>query len=164
MEEDHDLSKFDCAKEDVEKEAQEFLITTALEYQNMNMAVTYLCRYKNEIVGYITLCSNSARFDEDQVDDIDERILHRDIPALKVAWIGVDKKFRKMGIATFMMLSVVDVALRLVSTIGIRIMTLDTREGLIEFFTKLGFKVINKERKEKSHPVMYFDLIKDSII
>lgn len=128
------------------------------------MAVTYLYYYKNEIVGYITLCSNSARFDEDQVDTIDKEIVHRDIPALKVAWLGVHKNFRKRDIGKFMMFSAVDVALRLASNIGIRIITLDTREGLIDYFKKMGFKVINRETKERSHPVMYFDLMKDSII
>lgn len=130
----------------------------------MNMAVTYLCRYKNDIVGFITICTNSVEFDWKQIENLDEKIRHKEVPALKIAWLGTHKDFRKRDIGKFMVFSAVDLALLLSSTIGIRIITLDTREDLISYYQKLGFRIINKETKEKEHPVMYFDLMKDSII
>jgi len=164
LEDNHDLSKFDCVMDAEDKEAHEFLQTTALNYQNMNMAVTYLCRYQDGIAGFITICANSVEFSWNQIKDINAEIRHKEVPALKVAWIGTHKNYRRRGIGKFMMLSAVDIALRLASTVGARIITLDTREGLITYYEKLGFKIINKETKDREHPVMYFDLVKDNII
>lgn len=68
-----------------DKEAHEFLQTTALHYQSMNMAVTYLCRYQDEIAGFITICTNSVEFSWNQIKDISEEIRHKEVPALNDA-------------------------------------------------------------------------------
>ena len=130
----------------------------------MKIAVTYLCRYNNQLVGFITLCTNSVEFSWNQLKEIDEDIRHKEIPALKVAWIGTHKNHRRRGIGSFMMLSAVDLALKLSEKIGVRLITLDTREDLISYYQKQGFKLINKETKDREHPVMYFDLLKDSVV
>ncbi len=164
LEDKHDLSDFDCTIDKEDFDAQEFLQTTALNYQDMNMAVTYLCRYRDGIVGFITICTNSVEFSWEQIKDVDEKIRHKEIPSLKVAWLGTHKKYRNRGIGTFVMLSAIELALNLSQKIGIRIVTLDTREGLVRYYERLGFTIRNKETMKKEHPVMYFDLLKDSIV
>lgn len=164
LEASHNISDFDCIIEKDDGDADEFLKTTALDYQNNGMATTYLCMYKDEIVGFVTLCNNSVDFSWSQVEKLDDSIRHTEIPALKIAWIGTHKDYRNRDIGSYMIYSAVEVALKLAYKIGVRLITLDTREALIPYYENRGFKIINKETKEKEHPVMYFDLSKSNII
>ena len=94
---EHDLSDFDCGDE----ELNNFLKDDALEQQNANLNVTKLAICDNNIVGYVSILSDSLIIknirDENVSSEIKEK-LHitnnkRTLPAVKIGRIAIDKKF-----------------------------------------------------------------------
>ncbi len=151
-----DLSNFDCGDNDLDS----FLKDDALLYQNGSLAVTYICLYKNQIVGYFSLCSDAIRLEVEEKEAMPEpKRRLGEYPAIKVARLAVHKDFRKLGIGTFLVKAALGkIAGAIIKEIGCRFVTVDAYEQAIEFYKRLGF-IQNLSKKRKTGLSMRYDLI-----
>ncbi len=127
-----DLSIFDCDDSDLNS----FLKEDALLYQNGLLAITYLCLYKNQVVGYFSLSSDSIRLDLEEKETMPEpKRRLGEYPAVKIGRLAVHKDFIKRGIGTFLVKAAMGkVVVSIMKEIGCRFVTVDAYEQAIDFY------------------------------
>jgi hypothetical protein len=84
---------FDCGDNDLNG----FLLDDALSYSNDGIATTTLVIYKDRIIAYFALCSDSIRLIWKE-KKADTKIYYPEYPALKVARLAVASNFKRKGI------------------------------------------------------------------
>ena len=151
-----------------EKELVDFLVEDALANQAMRISTTYLAFLTEggfkKLVGYVSLLSDSIRVKENKelLVFFDNKGIHYScLPALKIGRLAVDALYQKKGIGTHLILFSISTGSKLSDNVGCRFITTDAKPEAIDFYNKLGFRVL-KERKGKLIP-MYFDLSYDRI-
>jgi ribosomal protein S18 acetylase RimI-like enzyme len=148
-----DLSDLWCAEEDL----NDFLKNNAKSYHDLMLGRTYLCIYKDKVVGFMTLSIDTIRAEIMQEEDKLKNIRIKSYPALKIARLAIDIKYERKGIGKFLVLIAIGKALELSRTVGCRLIIVDSKPDAILFYKKLEFKLM-KEHQERSYPIMYFDL------
>jgi GNAT superfamily N-acetyltransferase len=151
-----DLSAFDCGDADLNS----FLKDDALPYQNDSLAVTYLCLYRNQVVGYFSLSSDAIRLDPDEKETMPEpKRRLGEYPAIKIGRLAVHNNYRKHGIGTFLIKAAMGkISDEIIKEIGCRYVTVDAYEQAVEFYKKLDF-VQNLAKKRKTGLSMRYDLM-----
>ncbi len=151
-----DLTAFDCGDSDLNA----FLKDDALIYQNGALTTTYLCLYKNQIVGYFSLSADAIRLEVMEKDLMPEpKRRLGEYPAVKIGRLAVHKNFTGRGIGTFLIKTAIGkIAGSIIKEIGVRFITVDAYEKVIGFYAKLGF-VQNLAKNRKNGRSMRFDLI-----
>lgn len=151
---EHDLSMFSS----YEKDLVEFIKEDALENQELNLSLTFLLRYKEDIVGYITLLTDRIDLKGDIKEKfIDKEIYYKSLPAIKIGRLCVDDKYLRKGLGREMMKFAVKKAEEInYDKAGCRFITLDAKRNKdknkdpLEFYKKLGFEVV-KEREKTTY-------------
>lgn len=81
-----DASSFDCGDEDL----NEFIRDDALKQMNAKINVTYLCRYKRQVVAFFTLSADSIKINIDDLQSFkDKDIPYKEFPAVKIGRLAV---------------------------------------------------------------------------
>jgi GNAT superfamily N-acetyltransferase len=89
----HRRGKFNSGQAQVD----EWLATKALQQQDKHLSSTkVLLAADNSLVGYYTLATGQVDF-SDLPHDIARRLPHRLLPVAVLAWLGVDRRFRRQG-------------------------------------------------------------------
>jgi len=145
---------FDCGNSDL----NEFLQEDALRHQNHLIAVTYLCLYEGEIVGYFTLLNDAI-----EIKGGDKRVFrrigmsYRTYPAMKIGRMAVDSRYRGYGIGRYIIRIIVSKTISYSKNFGCRYITVDSYPDAVSFYEKVGF--VHTTREEKSRTiVMRLDL------
>ncbi len=154
----HALPSFDCGHADL----NDFIRNDCAWQAEQRLAYTKLAIYQNNLVGYITLLSDSISLHEtERVWLIERNVRVHHIAALKIGRLGTQVEYQKQGIGKALMKYAVGVAFRMNEMgVGCRFLTLDSDKGAISFYEKLGF-VFSQHRdyKKKDYPNMHYDLI-----
>lgn len=149
-----DLSKFNSSSSDL----NDFLKNDALRYHKKMIGKTFVCIYKDEIIAYMTLLTDSIRVREIQDIDREEEIQVSYYPAMKIGRLAVDNQFEGKGVGTFLLKAAVGKAIELSKHVACRFIILDSKRESIGFYKKHFFKLIKKYERKK-YPTMYFDLL-----
>jgi GNAT superfamily N-acetyltransferase len=134
LSEEDDLASF-CSTSD---ELNDFLKSDALKAQNNLISRTYLCSWGGALAGFVTLTTDT-------------------IPAIKIARLAVDKRYKRRGIGQNLLLWAVGKAYEISKQIGCRYITVDAKRESIDFYLKYEFKIV-KKHEERDFPPMYFNL------
>lgn len=154
----HDLSNFKCSDDDLD----DFLKNDALKYQEQCLAVTYVCIFNEQIVGYMTLCSDSVKFNIDEANQMYKGIKLKDVPAIKLARLAVHIDYHKNGVGKYLVLRCLLMARDVKGQIGVRIVTVEAKGGSVDYYKKLGFRELQKySGKHRQHPYMYIDIMEE---
>jgi GNAT superfamily N-acetyltransferase len=154
----HAIAAFDCGHADL----NDFIRNDWPRQEEQRLSYTKLALYQDNLVGYITLLSDSIILHESERKWFIERefrVSH--VPALKIGRLGTDNRYKAKGVGTALMKYAVGVAFRLNEMgVGCRFLTLDSDKGAISFYEKLGF-VFSQHRdyKKKDYPNMHYDII-----
>jgi len=143
---------FDCGNDDL----NEFLNDDALKHQKEKIAVTYLCFYESEFVGYFSWLTDAI-----DIKGKDKRVFkkigmnYRTYPAIKLGRLAIDKKYAKSGVGSYLIDRMLKGVTFFSEYLGCRFATVDAYADAKEFYKKLGFKI----RSEREHTVfMYIDI------
>jgi GNAT superfamily N-acetyltransferase len=147
-----------------------FLQNQALDFQNSLIAQTYVVVAESDrnkdvrkVVGYITLtCSEIDLQDYYDLADCPQANKYEVLPAIKIARLAVDKKYRHYGIGKMLVKFVVLLCLDvIVEQVGCRFLITDAKDDAISFYERCGFTLLDtEENKQCEHPVMFVDLKK----
>jgi GNAT superfamily N-acetyltransferase len=124
---------FDCGRHD----QNTFLYERAWPDQQEQVSVTYLYYVKGILAAYATVCMDSlplARRERGLA------IGYRDVSALKLAQLGVDRAFQGLGLGRFVVADAISLAREEAIRVGCRYLTLDAQPDLIDWYAGQGFK------------------------
>ncbi len=153
---DDDIGYFDCGDEDL----NEFIREDALNQMNAKISVTYLCRYKEQVVAFFILSADAIKINLDDLEKFRDKDIHyKDFPALKIGRLGVCNPYQGRNIGTHLILLIIGQAFRLSKKIGIRYVSVDAYKYSVGFYKKKYFAEFIHDRRRKTVP-MYLDILK----
>lgn len=139
FDEKSNIQTFHCSNQDLD----EFLKKDALQYTQENWAITRLVYDRGQLIGYFTLAADSIEVDAIIADGV--TYPHRRYPAIKLARLAVDDRWRRNGYGKNILLKSLIVALTLSKYVGIKYLTVDSEPESVDFYRKYGF--INAKRR-----------------
>ena len=151
----HLIAAFDCGHADL----NDFIRNDWARQAEQRLSYTKVALYQNDLVGYITLLSDSIVLHEDEKNEHDFQVRH--VAALKIGRLATDNRHKGQGVGKALMKYTVGVAFRMNEMgVGCRFLTCDSDKGAISFYERLGF-VFSQHRdyKKKEYPNMHYDLI-----
>ncbi|NJD51330.1 MAG: GNAT family N-acetyltransferase [Candidatus Methanoperedens sp.] len=138
-------------------ELNEFLTNDALEDQENMISRTYLCFWRETLVGYITLLADTIGV---QSIDEDERVVdyqYTKYPAIKIGRVAVGRSFERIGIGRFLLLAAIGKSISISKEIGCRYITVDSKVNSIDFYKKHNFKEV-EGYSSSEFPKMYLNM------
>lgn len=132
---------FDCGRD----EQNQHLHARAWEDQQRRLSTTYLLHRDGLVAGYATVCMDSLPLARRERGPT---IRYQHVSALKLAQLGVDRRFQGLGIGREAVGFVVRLAVRIADQVGCRYVTLDAQPDLVGWYTDQGF-VPNRLRQEQ---------------
>jgi len=176
--EEHDLSEFDCGDDDL----NDFLKNDALKQQKSRLNVTKLIIYDREIIGYVSLLTDTLVLKNIQDEKIQLNIKNqleiksknKNISGVKIGRLALDKKYSGEGLGSHILRNILT-NLKIISDneIGFRFIIVEGYAKAFNFYVvKNGFEYLKKDYKNiknidfisKRDPTkkfyLYFDLEK----
>lgn len=148
----HELSSFNSTSE----ELNDFLKNHAQTDQDALISKSYLCYWKENLVGFVSLAADTLDVKVvDQGDGCD--CGYQKYPCMKIARLAVDRKFVRNGIGSFLLLASIGKAISVSNEIGCRYITVDSKTDAISFYEKHNFKIVEMY-KNKEFPKMYLNM------
>ena len=141
----HKLS-IDCTDEQCQDSQclQHFLCKRAKNYQHSHLGITYMVSYNKKPIGYVTLSASSIHKD---------KIIQRKrpstregsiFPALIIVNFAIDKRLRKCGFGSYVLLWCCGLARITAEKIGCRYIILFARDA-IDFYRKHEFQIAEQD-------------------
>ncbi len=157
------ISNFNC----YEQELTNFLKEDSLENQKQGISKTYLFFKENNLVGYVTLLTDTLRLEGELREFFKNKdILYKTLPAIKIGRLAVDNNFQKQGVGKAILKYSVHLTFKISQNyVGCRFLILDAKRNQdhlkdsVHFYKKFGFKTL-KERYKGTLP-MYLDIYLD---
>lgn len=142
-----------------------FLKHQANDLHNANVGKTYAALQPAEggdrVIGFITLtCSEIDIRGGYEIGDCAHASRYESMPALKVARLATDSRFKGRGIGQQLLELAISLAADHISTtVGCRFLVTDAKQGAVSFYQRQGFTLLETEvNKARSAPVMFLDL------
>jgi len=134
----------------------------AKTYAEQMLAKSYGVFNRDKLVGCATLVCGQIEVDggEPAPDVGEAHFEYKHFPAVKIARLAVDRRYRGTGLGR----ALVDFSLgvsrdTIASAVGCRFVVLDAKKQSVAFYEKNGFRMIDtKTNRERDEPVMFFDL------
>jgi ribosomal protein S18 acetylase RimI-like enzyme len=141
-----------------------FLQKQAVDFQKALVAQTYVAALlTGKIIGYITLtCSEIDLRNGYDVNDCPKANEYDSLPALKIARLAVDSKFRGEGIGQALVDTAISITVTYISPqVGCRFLITDSKKQAVGFYEKYGFTFLDTDdNRVNDNPVMFIDLTK----
>ncbi len=141
------LANFDCNNSEMNR----FFRDEVFYEQEQGMNTTILLFYKGELAAACSICCDGITLSPTEKED--EGVPYSKVPAIKIARLGRDVKFKNLGLGKFLIEFVKQLAFELnENTVGIRFITLDAYPERVEYYrSEVGFLV--NERGTKSRVI-----------
>ena len=147
---EHDLSNFKCASDDL----NEFLKSDALTQQKSKLNLTKLVMCDDAIVGYVSLLTDTIPLrdirDEDTKQDIKDQLditsKKRKLPAIKIGRFAIDEKYARKGLGSEILMSILfNVKNIAENNVGLRFVTVEGYATAYNFYTNHNFINLKKD-------------------
>lgn len=141
LNENHDLSYFDCDDEDL----NDFLKNDALKQQNEKLNVTKLIIFDGKIIGYVSLLTDTLILrnirDEDLKIDIKGMLnvnsKNKPLPAVKIGRFAIDEKYSRLGLGSDILLNIINNVKKIADReVGLRFIVVEGYAQAYDFYTK----------------------------
>ncbi|MBN1323911.1 MAG: GNAT family N-acetyltransferase [Methanotrichaceae archaeon] len=149
----HDLNYFNSTSD----ELNDFLKNDALDGQNSMISRTYLCFYKERLLGFITLIGDTIETKLMIITDGIDGYEYDKYPAIKIGRLAVDKDYEGRGIGPHMLKWSIGLVYQISQQIGCRYITVDSKKDSTWLYEREGFKIVKKQRN-RNFPPMYLNM------
>ena len=148
--EEHDLSNFKCASDDL----NDFLKSDALTQQKSKLNLTKLVMCDDVIVGYVSLLTDTIPLkdirDEECKHDIKGHLnitsKRRKLPAIKIGRFAIDERYTHKGLGSEILMSVLfNVKNIAENDVGLRFVTVEGYASAYTFYTTHNFISLKKD-------------------
>lgn len=117
---------------------------------------------EHEVFGYITLtCSEVDIRNGYELKDCPSTSRYDSMPAIKIARLAVDTRYRKRGIGESLLELSLAITLETIApATGCRFLITDSKLDSVSFYRRFGFQVLNEDQLKDpaAHPIMFIDL------
>lgn len=120
-----------------------FVKDEAYDEQSSGLNRTSLLFYDDNLVGYVSLCADSIKLKEDELENA--HLPYETVPAIKVARLAIHKTFHRKGLGKYLINYAVSRAFKTREFCGVKFLTVDCHDHRIEYYQYLDF-VINGEQ------------------
>lgn len=169
----HNHSRFKSGSSEFQP-LKTFLQRDALRFQTGCIAQTYvivddntrqdnevsLTEFAYDVLGYITLTCSQVSLADYDLGDCAAAARYEFLPAVKIARLAVDSRFRGWGIGSklfghALLIAVDDIG----PLIGCRFLITDAKRSAIDFYARQGMEMLDTEENHAAdHPLMFIDL------
>jgi GNAT superfamily N-acetyltransferase len=132
---------FDCGRQ----QQNAFLYDRAWMDQTESLSTTYLFFVEDALAAYATLFMDSVPLSRGERGPIP----YRDVSALKLGQMGVDRRFQGRGVGAFALGFSVNLAHEVSNRVACRYVTLDAEPDLVEWYAIHGFTLNRLRQKER---------------
>lgn len=140
---------------DHSKDINNFLINEALDEQEQGLNTTHLLLKEDDnfILGFISLCSDSIRLEMKEIEE--EHCCYANIPALKIARLGIHKDYQHNKLGQFLIKYTVNLAAKSRDDMGIKFITVDCYKHRLSYYERNGFVINNLQAPDRQshHPI-----------
>jgi GNAT superfamily N-acetyltransferase len=144
-----DTLGFDCGDE----EMNNFFSEEAFAEQAMGMNSTVLLYYEGRLAAFCSVCCDAIPLSDAEREEEGITVPYR-APAIKIARLGRDEKYRGLGLGCLLIGYVKDLAFELsTSRLGVRFITTDAYVRRVDYYCSLGF-IPNQAARGKSTPTV----------
>lgn len=157
LKEASELVSFDCSKDDPTN-VNDFYRKDAWNYHVNGLSSTTLFKYRDEVVGCISLCMSSIRNDGRVPEPGALDWFGSRIPALFVGQMATHNNHRNRGVSKNMLIYAYGLAVGISRKIGARYVWLETDGSLVGFYEKCGFKTFDRRAE---YVLMFRKIIAD---
>lgn len=161
LNQDYNIHSFDCGDEDL----NDFLLNEAKDYQEKNLAITYLAIEDGAIVGYFSILndrvskSDATKAAWRKMKKNFPHTKHRDsYPSIKIGRFAVALSHHSRGFGSELMLIAKHLILTNCGNSAFRFLTVDAYINAIPFYQKNGFVELLSEKENDHTRTMYFDI------
>lgn len=145
-----------------------FLQNQAQEFHQHSIAKTYIAEGSTgdaagKLLGFVTLIAREIDIRGGYVvDDPAHANRYASLPAVKLARLAVDSRFRGCRIGEAMVdFSLAVVVENVAPHVGCRFLVTDAKQPAVAFYEKMGFTLLDTDdNRERENPVMFIDLLK----
>ncbi len=157
------ISNFSSKK----KQLNDFLKNDALEYQKLNLGVTYLLLDSNceKVISYVTFGMGALKIPDPKTFEFKGKILKNypkefpnSFPAMRIGQLATTKDEESRGGARLLMDYAVKLALEYRKGVGCAYLIADAYPDVVEVYKKFGFKTYIKKFAGRKTIPMYFEL------
>lgn len=125
-----------------------FYFNDLARYQESKLSIARFVKYKGAVAGYFTVSMNAIELERLGRDEKVRGATPRKYPAMLIGRMGVDKKYRGLGIGSNICLFCRGLAIEASRDIGCRYVMLHTTEARVPFYRRSGFvRSENPQRK-----------------
>lgn len=148
-------STFDC-----ERDTQnEFLLSSALLFNNHSLAKTYFLQFDEVFAGYVSLTLDDLILNSHEQPAKVFPIW----PAVKIAQMGVDKRFKGKGLGQVLISHALLISQTVQAKVGCRFVTLDAKTDVVTYYEKQGFRKNKQDQKVREERARKRDLPIDDL-
>ncbi|MCY4460746.1 MAG: GNAT family N-acetyltransferase [Albidovulum sp.] len=138
-----------------------FLKGESKKFQEQLLASTYVLADGDVVRAYVTLVCGEITAEKDINDLVEVEFRYEHYPAVKIARLAVDSKYRKLRFGQQIVDFAVGRALEIAEIAGCRFVVVDAKKPSVGFYEKYGFRLINtEENRGRNEPVMFLDLMR----
>ncbi|EGL20013.1 MULTISPECIES: GNAT family N-acetyltransferase [unclassified Paenibacillus] len=151
------ISQFDCEDEEMNR----FFREECLEEQNFGLNKTFVLYYCGDLAAFCSICADriSLASSEKEVSQLPRN----SVPAVKIARLGRDKKYKDLKLGRYLMEYVQYQVLNISQEqLGIRFITLDAYPARVPFYESLNFIQNVQQDARKGTVSMRFDIFSSS--
>lgn len=148
---DHDLSLFDCGKEELNR----FLTRFALANQQAQSAQTYVACQGASVVGYYSLTFGSVAHDQPP-ERVKKGLARHPIPVMILARLAIDRQFQGKGLGQGLLKNALERTARAAEIGGLRAILIHAKdESAWVFYEHFNFE------PSPTDPYHFYLLVKD---
>lgn len=155
LQEDIKSGKFDCGVESINKYVVDSFYATLLQH-----GYAYQILYNNIVVGYYMITLNHVELEEcpETISDYTSGLCDF-LYCVEIKYLAIEKCYQHRKIGTNVLPSIIKSIKDYTSIIPIRLITIDARSELVEWYKKFGFIEFpnNPEWQEGYTRKMYID-------
>ena len=138
-----------------------FLQRDSKKFQEQFLARTYVMVDGNLVRAYVTLVCGEITAEKNITDLDGAEFKNEHFPAMKIARLAVDSKYRKSGYGQKLVDFAVGRAIEISGIAGCRFVVVDAKKPSVDFYKQYGSRFIDtQENRDRNEPVMFLDLMR----
>lgn len=143
------MNHFQCIDRNGDNHVQIFLQEQALDLMERNLVRTRLFFDESQnLIGFYSLFNDTIKIHKNKREEINIHLPHgvKEIPAVRLHYIGVDDRYKGQGYGDILMSSVLVNCIKIAQISGCPLITVESTESAREFYDRYDFNYVRPER------------------
>ncbi len=125
---------FNCGDENLNK----YIRSHAQLNDQNNLSKTFICCDKDDVVGFVTLCSSQIEFQE-MPNSYQQTMPKYPVPAIKIARLAIDNKYQGQGYGKALLQFAFKKILQVSISTGVKLVVVNAKDSSKKFYERFGF-------------------------